>query len=320
MDPSGIKVKKGVLMVKFKDDWIALDPKYTVNSKYIFISHAHSDHVPPYIGDSKVIASRETVEILKAKGYRVREYTEDLRGVELVDTGHILGSRGILIEGRVFYTGDIAGRPRGFLDKARSRSCETLIVDSTYGRSEYKFPHLAWILRNTMNAIASEFEKGKGIALLGYSLGKAQLLTYLFQSWKPLYVYKTIEMFNSVYRKMGIDIPYPDSVTSNIKELPKNRPFLLIAPNNPTIVRMLKNLGIRYIAFTGWAINKIRNGLPLSDHADYDELISFVKRSNPDRIYTVFGHSRDFAYSLRRLGFLANPISSLHTYITDYFE
>lgn len=307
-------------MVRFRGDWIALDPKGPVRTKYVFISHAHSDHVPTGLGGSKLIASNETVEILKARGIRVGEHVEDMKGLELADAGHILGSRGILVEGRVFYTGDIAGRPRAFLDRAKAKSCETLIIESTYGMRSYRFPPLATIIKDAMTAITRAFERGKGIAFLGYSLGKAQLLTYLFQSWHPLYVYRTVAHVNSTYESLGIDLPDPDLVINRLGELPRNMPFLLIAPNNPSIKGRLLQMGIRTISFTGWALRRQDNGLPLSDHADFTELTNFVKASRPERVYTVFGYAKEFADYLRSIGYHARPITSLHAHITDFFE
>lgn len=320
MNPLNLKISRGTMMIRFRGDWIALDPKRPVRAKYVFVSHAHSDHVPTSLGGSKLIASNETAEILRARGIKVNGHAEEMKGLELADAGHILGSRSILVEGRVFYTGDIAGRPRAFLDKAKVKGCETLIIESTYGMASYRFPPLATIVKDAMTAITRAFERGKGIALLGYSLGKAQLLTYLFQSWHPLYIYRTVALINSTYESLGIDLPNPDLVINRLNELPRNRPFLLIAPNNPSIKNRLLRMGIRPISFTGWALRRKNNGLPLSDHADFSELVNFVRASRPEKVYTVFGYAKEFAEHLRCIGYHARPITSLHAHITDFFE
>jgi Cft2 family RNA processing exonuclease len=41
---------------------------------------------------------------------------------------------------------------------------------------------------------------------------------------------------------------------------------------------------------------------PLSDHADYDELLECVERVQPKRVYTVHGFVEEFAADLRRRG------------------
>ncbi len=131
-------------------------------------------------------------------------------------------------------------------------------------------------------------------------------------------VHRSAMKFNRIYQNLGVELPEPDHVIASPSELPKNGPFLLIATNNPLVKKVLRAKGIKTIAFTGWALSG--GGLPLSDHADFDELVRFVKRARPEKVYTVFGFYREFARELKAMGFDARPISSLHTYITDFFE
>jgi putative mRNA 3-end processing factor len=58
------------------------------------------------------------------------------------------------------------------------------------------------------------------------------------------------------------------------------------------------------IALTGWALHGTRDadhGLPLSDHADFHELLAFADRCAASVIYVTHG-SRRFAEELRRRG------------------
>ena len=48
--------------------------------------------------------------------------------------------------------------------------------------------------------------------------------------------------------------------------------------------------------------------MPISDHCDFQELIDVVKLCNAKKIYTFHGYSSDFAQSLRKMGFDAEPI------------
>jgi hypothetical protein len=68
------------------------------------------------------------------------------------------------------------------------------------------------------------------------------------------------------------------------------------------------------IAVTGWAADpaaKYRLGvdqaLPLSDHADYDDLIETVRRVEPREVYCTHGPA-EFADHLCDLGFNAYPL------------
>jgi putative mRNA 3-end processing factor len=117
LTPRGIIVEESGVKV-------ALDPRGPVNADYIFISHAHSDHVPSSVQSSRVITSKETARLVREKGLKLTDFVEETPLLKLVDMGHILGSRGIMIDGTIFYTGDMAGRPRGFLPKGRQVSCQ----------------------------------------------------------------------------------------------------------------------------------------------------------------------------------------------------
>ena len=47
---------------------------------------------------------------------------------------------------------------------------------------------------------------------------------------------------------------------------------------------------------------------PLSDHAGFDDLITFVERVQPRRILTLHGFAREFAQTLRSRGWDALAI------------
>jgi len=65
----------------------------------------------------------------------------------------------------------------------------------------------------------------------------------------------------------------------------------------------------RIAAVTGWALDsgaiyryQCDAAFPLSDHADFPDLIEFVKRVQPRLVFTVHGFAREFAATLRALG------------------
>jgi DNA ligase-1 len=92
---------------------------------------------------------------------------------------------------------------------------------------------------------------------------------------------------------------------------------VLLCPPNVVNTAMLRNLGKhRSAVLTGWAVDpssKYRYGadaaFPISDHADFPDLIEFVKRVSPEKVLTLHGFAADFAQTLREMGYDAQALS-----------
>src|ERR687885_279366 len=201
-------------------------------------------------------------------------------------------------------------------------SVHTLIIESTFGRAEYVFPQLEEIIHKTNKVISDMYDLGVPVILMGYPLGKAQLLTALFGHWDPMFAYDSIHKINSIY--IGLGVPLKNTMKYSLAEkrglLRKNRPWVMIAPltsARSSFIKMLKKTyGAITIGFSGWAINSrykfmmdLDYSMPMSDHCDYRELIEVVRASNAKKIYTFHGFSLQFALALRRMGFDAHALT-----------
>lgn len=304
---------------------IALDPRHHVKADLVFISHAHSDHLPSYVGEAPVLATRETIELAKLRGLRIKRHIDEIKDLKLIDTGHILGSSGLLIEETIYYTGDIAGRRRGFMPEASRINCETLVIESTYGKPQYVFPPTEDLVREVKKSIATMFALGRPVAVVGYPLGKSQVLAYLLREWRPLVCFKSIEDYNRVYRSFGVEIPIPDRVLSRSGELLElgSRPAVILAPSSikKRVSMIMSRLGGLTMWFSGWALYDSSPdilGVPISDHADHEELVRFAVATRAKSVYTTHGFSEDLANSLKALGVNARPLESAQQSIQDY--
>ncbi len=145
---------------------VYLDPRNVVSNGVNFISHAHSDHLPSKNG-GKILSSFETNEIANVRGFKMENFVDEMDNFSLIDSGHILGAKGLLFED-VFYTGDICTRDRAFLKAAIIPKCKTLITESPFGLPEFVFPKIDEI-KSKVNEIISElYSKGIPVILLGY--------------------------------------------------------------------------------------------------------------------------------------------------------
>lgn len=324
---SRVKSMDHGLLLENNETRILLDPSKVETNDFVFISHAHSDHVyrkPKNKTKITTITSVETEAIANARGYEITNAIYEEKDLELIDSGHILGSKGLLAFNEIFYTGDISIRKRAFLKMPKKiPQVDTLIIESTFGRHDYIFPDHKEIIHQANKIIADAYDKGHPVILMGYPLGKAQLLTNFFGHWDPFFSYDSIEVINTVYRNMGISLRNTTCYTEaeKDKQLETKHPWVMLAPLMNGNSRFLKYMKEKYntitIGFSGWACSPrykymmgIDYALPLSDHCDFNELIQIVKKCNPKKIFTIHGFEVEFARVLNNMGYNAIPISN----------
>lgn len=301
-----VKVRKagGGIIVETNKGIYALDKAEGIRADYHIISHAHSDHVPKlFLG--KLVASRETIDFLK---YRVRlpKIAEEHTNIELINSGHILGSRAALIENDILYTGDVNLRSRLFMQGFNPPQAKILIIEATYGDPKFKFDRFDELVNKANEEISELLCQGRNIAAIGYSLGKSQILTKIFSWYEHLYVTRSVNRYNSIYEKFGVnfDVNYKE-----LKGEPK-KPFIIIGYTASNEIRIaIKKFGAIPIKFTGWALLKGNSrDIPISDHADFYDLLRLVDRVNPEKIYVAYGFTNRFAKILKNLGYDAEAL------------
>lgn len=120
----------------------------------------------------------------------------------------------------------------------------------------------------------------------------------------------TICNITKIYEEFGIKFkPYEHYQSGNLQGK------VLIVPPWIKSSRLIKNITQKRVAIlTGWAIDKeskdyfwVDEAIPLSDHADFSELIEYVKKAQPKKIYTMHGFP-EFVNYLRDEGFDAERL------------
>ena len=315
-------------MVTVRDMTYVLDPNSPVNADYVFISHAHIDHVCNHISNN-LISSKETVALARGRGFNLPDPI-DVKGVKLFGSGHVVGSRSILIDDEILYTGDIALRARAFMNAPRLPKARTLIIEATYGKKGYVFPSPAEVVDNANKLISEMYSRGKPVILCGYALGKAQIISYLFSSWDPIFVHESVKKMNEICSNLGVPLNSFKSYSQAKKEgLLDKKPWIIISPSsyskNLMISSLRKKYGAVVFSFSGWAIDerhKYYSGadypFPLSDHCDFNDLVKVVKHVDPEKVYTVHGYAKEFALALKSLGYSAQALPSHQSTITDF--
>src|SRR5439155_25548039 len=93
---------------------------------------------------------------------------------------------------------------------------------------------------------------------------------------------------------------------------------VLICPPSANRSRMLERIPRKRVAMiSGWAVEpnaiyryQVDAAFPLSDHADYDDLIRYVELVQPQRVLTLHGFAAEFARDLRDRGIEAWALSA----------
>lgn len=227
----------------------------------------------------------------------------------LLPAGHVLGSAQVLIEQageRLLYTGDFKLRPGLSSEAAQSVEADTLIMETTFGLPHYNFPPAAKTIGRILEFCRSTLAEGSVPVLLGYSLGKAQeILAALAGAELPVMLHGSIWQMTRLYEELGAVFPAysrfePEQVAGHV----------LICPPATAGSAMLEKIVEKRVAMiTGWGLDEnavYRYGcdsvFPLSDHADYGELMEMVDLVKPSRVYTLHGYAEEFALDLRRRG------------------
>lgn len=276
------------------------------------ISHGHSDHIAEH---RSIISTPETARIFRHRRGAAEMLTQAYGerrdygryALTFFPAGHCLGSAQILVEAdgeRLVYTGDIKLRPNVTAESAVIVPCDTLVMESTFGDPLYRFPPDVATFDRLYAAVDRALDDERVPVILAYALGKGQeALELLLRRGYRVTLHGSVWNMAEIYRELGVEFsaPYEKYDRAHLKHR------VLITPPGCRKQPMITNIERRYtIMLTGWAMHKsapymYRNVdliLPLSDHADYDELVRLARESKATRIITMHGEPK-FASILR---------------------
>jgi Cft2 family RNA processing exonuclease len=286
------------------------------------ISHAHSDHIAEH---RAILATPETARIFRHRIGETEVITQrygerrDYGRYALTfhPAGHCLGSAQILVEAegeRLVYTGDIKLRPNVAAEQAVVVPCDTLVMESTFGDPQYVFPPDVATFDRLYAAVDRAFSDNRVPVVLAYALGKSQeALELLLRRGYRVSLHGSVWNVSEIYRELGVQ--FSGEYERYDRERLKGR--VLIAPPGCRKQPMILNIERRYLVMlTGWAMSKsapymykgIDLVLPLSDHADFDELVRLARESGATRIITMHG-AKKFAATLRDMGLNAEHLA-----------
>lgn len=307
---------RGAIHLSAIDLW--LDPRS--HREWAFISHAHSDHIAVH---DDVLLSEGTYRFIcrrKAapRSAQILPFGEPrtLRGIEftLYPAGHIVGSAQLLAShngAHVLYSGDFKLQPNDAAEQIVVPHADVLIMETTFGHPRYAFPPRAQVVAEMAAWCDGCLAEGITPVLLGYSLGKGQeILAALADRGYTFVLHDALYQMTRIAEELGVMFPPYQRWTSGMGE-----GCVVLCPPHLRKWIVPKLPPCRTAIVSGWAIDpsaRFRYGTHaafcLSDHADYQDLLTYVERVQPARILTVHGSASDFAAELRRRGYDANAL------------
>jgi putative mRNA 3-end processing factor len=285
-----------------------------------FVSHAHADHIARH---ELALATPATACLYRHRlgaNHRVREMpfhdSLEFGGLRLtaLPAGHCLGSAMLFADDghrTLLYTGDFKLGPSATAEPAEMPHADILIMECTFGRPQYRLPPRENTITQLLELVHGAIVEGKTPVIHAYPLGKSQEVTKLLTNEGiPVLQHPTIYAVSRVYQECGIDLgDFAEFDGRSLQghavvTLPRGCKGFRLPGMGPTVS----------FAVSGWAADpstRFRLGvdyaLPLSDHADFNQLVETVRRVNPREVYCTHGPA-EFADHLCGLGFNAYPL------------
>lgn len=296
---------------------VYLDPWKPVDKA--IITHGHADH--SRWGHKQYITHHDNVPIIKHRlgdiSVSGRNYGEtfSINNVKFSfhPAGHIVGSSQIRVEhqGQVWvFTGDYKLEDDGLSTSYEVVKCHGFITECTFGLPAFKWIPQQEVFNDINQWWYDNQSEGKTSILFGYSLGKAQrLIKHLDTSIGKIYTHAAVENMNEVIRSVT-DLPETTRITKDTKkeELLGN---MVIAPpsahGSPWIRKMVPYVtgsASGWMAFRGARRRRaIDKGFVLSDHCDWQALLTAIKATEATTIISTHGYTDIFTRYLQTLGY-----------------
>ncbi len=293
------------------------------------ITHAHSDHAR--WGSKQYLCHPDTAPLLQLRlgpvDVQSLDWGEALTindvQVSLHPAGHIIGSSQVRVayKGEVWVvSGDYKVVSDGISGSFEPVPCHHFITESTFGLPIYQWEYQEVIYRQIRNWVLENQAAGYSSVLLAYSLGKAQrVISCLSELEQPIYAHGAIANTQETLIQSGwnltpvVRVP----VEPNRNQL---KGSIVVAPPSADGSSWMKKFGpVKVAVCSGWMQvrgnarrRNVDAGFVLSDHADWNGLITAVKATGASSVYVTHGFQSAFSRYLTEQGIEAKEIQ------TDY--
>ena len=243
---------------------------------------------------------------------RVMKYgqAEEVAGARLtaLPAGHIFGSAMLLAEhekGSLLYTGDFRLGPSATAEPAELCQADYLIMECTFGQPQYRLPSREVVVEMLIEKVSQAIARGATPVISAYVLGKSQEVTKILTSHGiGVLQHPSVFEISEVYRAAGCDL----GNYRHYEDRPVPGCAVIVPPQRGGPAGLPGALHVERFHVTGWAMDPKRrqkaprdHWIPLSDHADFDQLLSAVEQVSPKTVFCTHG-PKSFVAELCRRG------------------
>lgn len=297
-----------------------IDPTRAVDRAVI--SHGHSDHARP--GHRHVLATRETLAIMTARmgEGRAGETQQALAFGELLNVngvrlwlrpaGHVLGAAQVCMEwrgSRAVVSGDYKRRPDPTAAGFEVEPCDVFVTEATFALPVFRHPPAEAEIARLLRSLALFPERTHVVGC--YSLGKCQRLIAMLRQagWdRPIHLHGAHVALCRTYEDLGI--PLGTLRTATVAKKDDLKGAIVLAPPSAVADRWARRLAEPVVAVaSGWmrVRQRAKQGgveLPLviSDHADWDELLTTCVEVQAPEIWVTHGREDALIHALSLQG------------------
>ena len=307
-----------------------IDPIRAVDTA--IITHGHSDHARP--GHKHVIATKQTLAIMSARyGENFAnqktaltyndKFTLGEVEVKLIPAGHVLGSAQIVLKyenTKIIAAGDY----KRVLDPTcvpfQVEQCDVFITEATFGLPVFSHPNPDEEI-NKLIQVRHLFPE-RSIAVLAYSLGKAQRLIALLRAAgydETIFIHGALKKLCELYQSFGIQLgnlqTIPLDKIENHNSSLANK--FIIAPPSAIGTKWAQRLpDPLVVSASGWmqVRQRAKQGgveLPLiiSDHADWNDILRTIQEVKATQVWITHGREDALIHACRQMGLDAKALS-----------
>jgi len=295
------------------------------------ITHAHGDHLRPGSGaylcsalSRPIVLQRLGIDAQVAGIAYGETITMNGVRVSLHPAGHILGAAQVRVEhhGEVWVaSGDYKRAPDPTCAPFEPQRCHAFVTEATFAMPVFTWDPPKQTVGEILDWWRDMRAAGRPAVLFAYALGKAQrvLAELALHIDRPVYVHGSLADLLEIYRGAGVPLP----PTLRATDEPRGKSFageLIVAPLSARGSIWMRRFVDHSSAFaSGWM--RIRGarrrraydrGFALSDHADWNALLSTIRETGAERVFATHGYMAQLAR------FLSDEGLEAHAWRTQY--